>query len=74
MKRIVIPLAAAALAAIVAVTTVAADPTWPPRPIRCEPRTCIIIGKSAPQTGVTLCFRSPAWGGWKNRTTRPCAK
>lgn len=46
MKRITIALAAAACAAIVAVTPVAADPTWPPRPVRQGYSYCV-AGSSA---------------------------
>jgi hypothetical protein len=39
--RITIALAAAACAAIVAVSPVAADPTWPPRPVQHTYNYCV---------------------------------
>jgi hypothetical protein len=69
MKRIIIALAATALVAFVAVTSVAADPTWPPRPVRC-PKQHVCVTWTYPQTNGTACFMTPF--NARNYTGRPC--
>jgi len=54
-RRITLALVAAALAAWLAVTPVAADPNWPPRPVK-QGTTFCVQGRS-----VSGCVTTPRW-------------